>query len=253
MSKLCLLLLFIYISLNSIFTRRNRNRNKNKNKNRNNNYDHYILSIQYKPYYCNIKKEFSNEDSCNNNQDINWTIHGLWPSSFKGKHPFNCSDKKFYFEDLDNNLKENLNKYYPTLYKNNHFLGFLIHEWNKHGTCLNYKKYGIDKDKTSFYFNKAIQLRNHINIDKLNINNDHISMNELVDNLIQLSNIKDKNICYFVCDKVEDKQYLKEIRFIFDLDFNLLGIEADSINKLSNCNRNRNIDWINKNNSKTEI
>ncbi|KHJ35204.1 putative ribonuclease t2 [Erysiphe necator] len=70
-----------------------------------------------------------------------WTIHGLWPDNCDGSYPTYCSAAPQY-----HNLSEIISKASPSLfeYMKIYWLpnrgspdSFWMHEWNKHGTCVN--------------------------------------------------------------------------------------------------------------------
>ncbi|ESW23474.1 hypothetical protein PHAVU_004G050200 [Phaseolus vulgaris] len=70
-----------------------------------------------------------------------FTIHGLWPSNWKG--PPSCTQQKFNpslvrFLFLNNNA--HLQQVWPSYYANGD-VKFWAYEWEKHGTCSNLQQF----------------------------------------------------------------------------------------------------------------
>ena len=85
-----------------------------------------------------------------------WTLHGVWPSSLRGKHPVDCDNsQKFDQNLLQPALKDQMEEKWKSFnlkLSNSVFWG---HEWKKHGTCA------LDLENTNSlpkYFTKSIQM-----------------------------------------------------------------------------------------------
>ncbi|KAI3950937.1 hypothetical protein MKW92_008159 [Papaver armeniacum] len=86
-------------------------------------------------------------------------IHGLWPEYNDGSYPSNCDPDSFFDPSVVSDLKEDLQRNWPTLAcpsgDGNAFWG---HEWNKHGTC---SESSLNQHA---YFASALNLKRKINL-----------------------------------------------------------------------------------------
>lgn len=185
-------------------------------------YDYYLLSLQYKPAYCNYytSMSVSQVQACNSNKDIYWTIHGLWPNSNDGEHPNNCQGENFNYSSLPDGLQQSLETYWPSLVKSNKLTKFLNHEWTKHGSCMDYSKYGIEKDFQIFYFNTTIGLRESLSLDNVDLPQGGLSVDETVEKFQQRLGCLGCSIM-LVCkyQPQANKNFLREVRILLDFDF----------------------------------
>lgn len=125
-------------------------------------YDVLMLSQSWPQTSCwELNKKWDNPDPvCSPckmpKASSNWTLHGLWPSSRSGHHPFNCDDKiKFNPGLLGQGLLMEMNAEWPTLKLGETNEEFWSHEWKKHGTCA------LDLEATNTlpkFFSKAVSL-----------------------------------------------------------------------------------------------
>ena len=189
-------------------------------------YDFYILSIQYKPGMC-YKNDHCNR--INNNKDILWTIHGLWPSLYGQSYISNCLNEDLNLEKLSPKILEAIKLFWPSLVKTHTDYIFHNHEWTKHGSCIKSCQYGIKRDNyQSFYFEKTLELRDKF--DPAKFLNEKIDSFELEELRQKFQNNLGANV-QLICkrDREEGKQYLVEIRLALDQkEFKPITIEKDN-------------------------
>ncbi len=176
-------------------------------------YHFYVLALTFKPGMC-YKNEFCEKLE---NKDIHWTIHGLWPN-VTGKTDYgDCTSEQLNYDNFDENTKSELKHFWPTLIAKNSNFAFHSHEWEKHGTCLNACKYGVEKrDAQSFYFKKTLELREKYDPAKFLKSNNGYTVEELKkafkDNLgVDVQLVCNKN-------KEDKKENLVEIRLALELE-----------------------------------
>ena len=91
-------------------------------------YDSYVLATEWAGSVCTVKRCQYNTGST-----TFWNMHGLWPNSDNGRHPFSCASTSVDIQKLPQNVQSDLNKYWAGLFASQS--GFIAHEWSKHGTC----------------------------------------------------------------------------------------------------------------------
>lgn len=97
--------------------------------------------------------------------NLSWTLHGLWPSNSKGKHPSFCDSKiKFNKKLLGNGLITRMEDMWRTFKLNEIKEHFWKHEWDKHGTCafILPRINGLSK-----YFTESVKLFDQFDIGKI--------------------------------------------------------------------------------------
>ena len=196
-----------------------------------NNYDCYIFSIFWTPSSCATKPTGNNE--CYQrvkelNIDKYFTIHGLWPSFVSGKFIDPCNiganitpnfseDKKFF---------EKIKKYWPGLYNNDTSLW--SNEYNKHGYCYIKRNHYNVKDDYKIYFNKSMNIFETQYRDLMEkmlpdskgvLNVSKTKFKKLLENKLNLNSSNYFLICRKNNNDPENKKYLAEIRFLYDLNF----------------------------------
>ena len=115
---------------------------------------------------------------------------------------------------------------------------FWTHEWEKHGTCMNFTDYKINNRKNSntddseLYFMKSLELYNKINVDNFFGNQNYFTSPADLNKKLKLRfNSNVDTSCFY--DKESKKQYLKELRFNFDKIYEIL--RNDTISQHSSC------------------
>ena len=94
----------------------------------------YLLVRQYTPTFC------LSEDCEKDKKPEMMTIHGLWPNgmTYDDPKPAFCTKEKFDVNSLSESTISRLNcAWITSLDQSNE--GFWSYEWNKHGTCSNFK------------------------------------------------------------------------------------------------------------------
>ena len=208
-----------------------------------NEYDCYVFSIFWTPTTCTTKKTGNYECFQKVKElkdDKYFTIHGLWPSLLSGVIPESCNSGKNIIPDFtdDKNFEEKMGKYWPGLYSNNTYLW--TNEYNKHGYCYIKRSHLNVIDDYKIYFNKTVNmfedgyrdLMEKILPDSKGIYNvSKIKFKNLLNNSMHLS---DPSTYALICEKnekdIENKKYLSEIRFIYDLNFKRISPEKSQEN-----------------------
>ena len=91
-----------------------------------------------------------------------FTIHGIWPTKFKGRSPDYCDRKHPFDESQIKDLEPQLRNQWPNLYTDETKTRFWEHEWEKHGTCaenLDALKGEHNFFKAGLYFNVKFDIR----------------------------------------------------------------------------------------------
>lgn len=195
-------------------------------------YDMYVLSVQWPSTFCLQSKT---SDTCNNKLNIitnnTFTLHGLWPSHSSGQQMHDCnSGEKIPIADDGSLVFKEMMKVWPSLSGPNE--GFWTHEYNCHGYCF-MEKYKYTNPNV--FFNYTINLFDKHNLANLLKEDIPLLPQEMEYNYSDLIKRVQKNVptlqfkleCYFH----NNKQYLFEVRFLFDLE--LKPLEIDSFH--TNC------------------
>lgn len=170
-----------------------------------------------------------------------FTIHGLWPEHSSGEHMVKCNEgPEIKIQDRISDLSKEMNEYWLS-YQHSSNIKFWTHEYNQHGYCY------IQTDPRK-YFETALHLFKKNKFDQLMINaygnklqgKQSFDHNEFILELKKaLKNFDEAKVdidLEIQCEFFENEQYLKEVRFLFDLDFNPLPLRRPSSNCLSNKN-----------------
>jgi ribonuclease I len=185
----------------------------------------YVLSLQYKPYHCN--KNNSTNKFCSVSDRTKWVINGFWPNNKENGFVTFCSTRAFTLDKVKK-IKDQLERLWAN-YESDTNIDIYKSQWEKHGSCVDFKKLKVNSDREEFYFNKAIQLRNNYNLD-FQIKN--ISLRDL--NTQIAKNFKGRKI-QIICqkDQSNDKfQIIEEIRLLFDQNFALIDyLKQDNCQK----------------------
>lgn len=181
-------------------------------------FDSYTYSIQWGNTMC-IPSEQCREKTKNMKKNV-FTLHGLWPNGRGGKQLPNCnSGEKIYFEINDDDLQNNMNIHWPSFKGANE--GFWEHEYNKHGYCYAHK-YNVGQTE---FFGKAMDLFLKYEFEDIlaELMQDPDEDEVIVSRKDIRKIIKKKypNLIFDIDCKLHNHQnYLEELRFYFDLNFN---------------------------------
>lgn len=130
-------------------------------------FDYFLLAQSWPQTSCwAINKNWQNStcSSCKQLSD-SWTLHGLWPNKYDGKHPFHCDVQlKFEPSSLNQVIENQLHEKWPTYKLRKLNKDFWNYEWLKHGTCAT----ELNETNTSEkYFSKTLQLLSKGNMTAL--------------------------------------------------------------------------------------
>ena len=184
-------------------------------------YDYYLLSIRHVKGICV-------ERICKYKPNIEWTIHGLWPNKNNNNHPAYCSTNKVDFFAFPYELIKSIDINWKNLYHET-VTSFLENQWLKHGSCINFSKYGVKNGKEQlFFFNKVLDLFSKYNPNKFFINND-----EYVDSikLIQMILTKCGNDFFFSFSNITII-FLRIVTIICFFSLLLESIDNNTINDI---------------------
>ncbi|XP_070577010.1 ribonuclease Oy-like [Ptychodera flava] len=189
-----------------------------------NNYNLLVYAQEWAPTFCKLKKDKG--ETCRIPNTIakdSWTIHGLWPSTTHGNAPEYC-DKSLPFQEKQvKALRSKLDRFWPGLIPN---FNIWKHEWERHGTC------GMDLEaiNTQYkYFDVGLALNRDLDIHQTLASHGIVpsssrsyQYNDIVNALVNTFDIKTPPwmACYH-----EEQQYLLQIYFCLDKDFNLMDCE----------------------------
>ena len=200
-------------------------------------YDFYVFSISYGANYCRTmgKKCYDKLKSKLHNRFV---LHGLWPSYKNGILPQECNIGEDF--EINNNTSEdyfnNIKQYWYSLSQLDE--QFWTHEYNVHGYCY-IQRINQNISEYKLYFDKVMEINNKNNFSNIfnYIYGDFLPRVQKVNKtylIKKLSEIYPNNSFYFYCTKYKNEtyNYLEEIRFKLDLEFNFL---SQDINFKDNC------------------
>lgn len=149
-----------------------------------------------------------------------FTIHGLWPNDSDGRRIPGCNTgPKIDVQIQDEALKKRMETFWISYTGDNQV--FWDHEYNSHGYCYMMKTSQTDPE---VYFNTTLNLYDKLNLDDVILNTFGDKKGEMSFPHEDLKSRFDKILTgmnYEIeCRKFKHKQYLQELRFSLDLDFN---------------------------------
>lgn len=205
-------------------------------------YDYYIFSLQWGESFC--RNQLGTSENClmklNSFEKKNiLRIHGLWPSkidTFELGYCNNGSKVRISKENIPN--ASALKELWPSL-GNFETVKFWEHEYNKHGFCYSKKHNHANHKK---YFEKSLELYKSEGFENLisnafpELQNTNIlSYDSIMKGLSKTLGEERKNFEIYCIQIPNEGQYLKEIRFFYDLDFKRMNEH----NFRSNCYRGK--------------
>jgi ribonuclease T2 len=88
-------------------------------------FDFYVLALSWSPAYCLIEGERANRQQCDEDRDLGFVVHGLWPQ-FEAGYPEFCPSREP--ERVPSQLGHDYIDIVPSM-------GLIGHQWRKHGSC----------------------------------------------------------------------------------------------------------------------
>ena len=183
-------------------------------------YDVYEFSITYGPTTCRVRGKECYE-ILKYKKHNKFILHGLWPNYKSGVIPQMCNigmDIDVFYTD-----ERNISDYWYSINNTDEF--FWTHEYNTHGMCYVQRVNG-DINNYDIYFDKVMEIYHKNNFSGLfdfayegffprlqKVNKTYLYS--------RLSERYLKNSFYLTCRKIDNEFYLDELRFNFDMDFNL--------------------------------
>ncbi len=191
-------------------------------------YDMYVMAIQWGPTLC-LKSKTCEKKIHNIPKNV-FTLHGLWPSLQSGSRLEKCKqDGDVKIESDGSSLFTEMEKNWLSYTGPNE--GFWGHEFNTHGYCYT-QKYQLEGYKE--FFDYTVQLFDKFEFSNIMINLFHGDVNpgehtfkhsELEEHIQSVvGDMKFKVTCGFE----DHKQYLQEIRFLFDIDMEPLVLDFNT-------------------------
>ena len=189
-------------------------------------YDYYAFSLCWNPSSCqNIGKHCY--DIIKTKKQKVFSIHGLWPSYKSGIFLQECNlYNDIKINNFEKSLSEKMNNSWYSISNTNEY--FWTHEYNKHGFCY-MQRINQNTNNYSIYFEKTLELYNKYDFENM-FNKDIYSwifpgMQKLNRTYLtkKLNNKFGENTYGLSCITKNHKSFLSEIRFKFDLDFNLIN------------------------------
>ncbi|XP_073836818.1 ribonuclease X25 [Musca autumnalis] len=155
-----------------------------------------------------------------------WTVHGVWPTKKGHFGPSFCNKTASFDINLLNDIKDELNHFWPDIDGESKGDWLWKHEWLKHGTCAAVLEELSNELK---YFSQGITWREGFQLSKIlgdsgihpDSNNTVVAINAaLVKGLGKNPSIH----CLY--DSKKDISYLEEIRICFDKSLNVTGCDG---------------------------
>jgi ribonuclease T2 len=87
-------------------------------------FDYYVLSLSWSPTWCALEGDSRNSPQCDDDRDLGWVLHGLWPQYERG-WPSYCRT------DMRNPSRSDTAGMADIMGTS----GSAWHQWNKHGRC----------------------------------------------------------------------------------------------------------------------
>ncbi|KAL7307486.1 hypothetical protein TKK_0000665 [Trichogramma kaykai] len=207
-------------------------------------FDYYVLAQVVPQVQCykvnNLwKAENSSCSPCASSwarNDLDWTVHGLWPSNlYSDRFLGNCNrTARFDGEQLDAALRAQLEYHWTDLKRAAYRDDFWRHEWEKHGTCA------MRVDALSGmrnYFQRTIELLKRFNVghhlEKQGVMpGNHYDFDEFNDAIVKAYGARAKIKC--AKSPTTGKQYVNEVHLCMDRSFEMIdctGVLAGSCSK----------------------
>jgi len=190
-------------------------------------FDFYVFSLSWGPTYCishgNVADCYRRLQSLS--QQYKLLVHGLWPSRKDGKMLGDCNTgPQIQVVKTSSEPFSTMNEVWPSL-KNSRFAEFWGHEYNKHGFCYS-SKMGQGNDYSA-YFSKALALYSNGGYKNLIEKAVGIHPGQEVaftyaELMQKFTGVLGSQYFELECTTNASAQYLSEVRFYYDLDFNKL-------------------------------
>ncbi|XP_014300193.2 ribonuclease Oy-like [Microplitis demolitor] len=229
-------ILFSIILVSSVNGKKGRRANPCKRKNvsnaiRPNKFDSLMLSVSWPPVVCIVAQKMNPKSGCNIRDDKQWTIHGLWPSSYTDWSPSFCNCSIKYNSTELAPMKIDLMTKWRNVMNNSEPESFWDYEWSKHGTC------GITIDKLNSqykYFKKTLELYDKYNMTKiLDQANIHPGNNYTHKYIVEAVAKKIGKKIKINCHADLPYYFLSQVSICFDKSFNLTDCIQNDLYPLS--------------------
>lgn len=197
-----------------------------------NDYDMYVFSVQWGGTLCHSASNGCSTKLKSIPKNI-FTLHGLWPNQSSGKKMDKCNlghEIKIIKDTSD--IFTEMETFWISFTHDDD--SFWSHEFNTHGYCFTQKFHMADP---KMYFQFALDLYKKYDMSKLlrraygDLTGSHSF--DYVDLFDHVASVTGDLRYELVCRHYEQKQYLQEIRFFFDLK-----LQPMDIGRKGDCNMN---------------
>ncbi|KAF5298227.1 hypothetical protein FQA39_LY02651 [Lamprigera yunnana] len=174
-------------------------------------------------------KENVNNSCALPEDDLIWTVHGIWPTkSGNHKGPSNCNESWHFDESSVLPIEPDLKQLWTNLENNTKPTSLWKHEWEKHGTCAVTL---LQLNNELKYFTKGLDLIKSYNMKNI------LSQRSIIPSLdgcytaesfsYAIKNVLNYNpIIQCVVDIDSKKSLISELHICFDKSFNLMDCDC---------------------------
>lgn len=198
-----------------------------------------LIFTQHWPFTTCIDYENrSSKNSCSRIKEIVWSVHGLWPTQFGKIAPNFCNTTwKFDYASVEN-IRSELDVYWPDYEMRNHPHSLWTHEWEKHGTCAAQLPALGSEQK---YFQGGIDLAKQIRLtewlkEKNIVPGGRYTKGAVYNAVLEKTKVRP----HIDCEFIDGLQFIKEIKVCFSKNLtlvhcdNIVGAEEQTLNAFHN-------------------
>ncbi|PRY78103.1 ribonuclease T2 [Yoonia maritima] len=87
-------------------------------------FDYYVLSLSWSANWCELEGDARNSPQCDESEDFDWVLHGLWPQYDRGYPSFCHTPYRAPSRSQTGDMADIMGT-----------SGLAWHQWRKHGVC----------------------------------------------------------------------------------------------------------------------
>ncbi|WP_227444981.1 ribonuclease T2 [Cognatishimia sp. F0-27] len=87
-------------------------------------FDYYVLSMSWSPTWCALEGDARQSPQCDENRDLGWVMHGLWPQYHRGWPAYCPTAERPPSRSMTAAMADIMGT-----------SGLAWHQWRKHGVC----------------------------------------------------------------------------------------------------------------------